>query len=397
MNTLRPPCLCGEITAILRSMGFFTNLLELSLDAAPWLVLGLVIGGLMKVLIPTEFLQRHLKGSGSGSIIKAALLGAPLPLCSCGVIPAALGLRKAGASKPATVSFLVSTPETGVDSISISYALLGPFMAIARPIAAIASAITAGLLVGKAEDKNEAKISKSKQNSCCESTSIEKETGCSTETEATTECCSPSSTDSAAHACCGTNTAYKKPESFAQKSWAGIHYAFTNLLDDIIVWLIIGLAFSAAIKTYLPPSFLAEWGSGLPAMLVMIAIGIPMYVCATASTPIAAGLMMAGISPGTALVFLMAGPATNVSTLGIIGKELGRRSLSAYLIGVCVIALVSGILLDFLIGYWSIDIQAQLSAGAHFIPHSVAWIALIVLIAVSLRRFLKPNLLLTSS
>ncbi|HID83408.1 MAG TPA: permease, partial [Thiotrichales bacterium] len=250
-------------------MAFFSNLLELSLDAAPWLVLGLVIGGLMKVLIPTEFLQRHLKGSGSGSVFKAALLGAPLPLCSCGVIPAALGLRKAGASKPATVSFLVSTPETGVDSISISYALLGPFMAVARPIAAIASAITAGLLVGKAEDKNEAASSSGQQNSCCESTSVEKESCCSTETETTDERCSSSSTDSAAHACCGTDTAYKQPESFVQKSWAGIHYAFTKLLDDIIVWLIIGLAFSAAVKTFLPPSFLAEWGSGLPAMLVM--------------------------------------------------------------------------------------------------------------------------------
>ena len=378
-------------------MTFLSNLLELSLDAAPWLVLGLVIGGLMKVLIPTEFLQRHLKGSGTGNIIKAALLGAPLPLCSCGVIPAALGLRKAGASKPATVSFLVSTPETGVDSISISYALLGPFMAVARPIAAIASAITAGLLVGKAEDKNEVASSSGQQNSCCESTSVEKESCCSTETETTDECCSSSSTDSAAHACCGTDTAYKQPESFVQKSWAGIHYAFTKLLDDIIVWLIIGLAFSAAVKTFLPPSFLAEWGSGLPAMLVMIVIGIPMYVCATASTPIAAGLLMAGISPGTALVFLMAGPATNIATLGIIGKELGRRSLSAYLIGVCVIAVISGLLLDFLTGYWSIDIQAQLTAGTHFIPSSIAWLALIILIAVASRRLINPKLLLTSS
>lgn len=376
-------------------MAFFSNLLQISLEAAPWLVLGLIIGGLIKVLIPTEFLQRHLKGSGLGSITKAALLGAPLPLCSCGVIPAALGLRQAGASKPATVSFLVSTPETGVDSISISYALLGPFMAIARPIAAIASAITAGLLVGKTEDKNEAELVSNEQNSCCESNSVEKENSCST--EITDDCCAPSSTDSAARACCGTETAYKQSESFTKKAWSGIHYAFTKLLDDIIIWLLIGLAFSAAIKTFLPASFLAEWGSGLPAMLLMIVIGIPMYVCATASTPIAAGLMMAGISPGTALVFLMAGPATNISTLGIIGKELGRRSLSAYLIGVCVIALASGLLLDYLISYWAIDIQAQLTASAHLIPHSIAWIALIILTAVASRRLLNPKLLLASS
>ena len=381
-------------------MTFFSNLLELSLEAAPWLVLGLIIGGLIKVLIPTEFLQRHLKDSGPLSIIKAALLGAPLPLCSCGVIPAALGLRKAGASKPATVSFLVSTPETGVDSISISYALLGPFMAIARPVAAIVSAITAGLLVGKAEDREhvQAELISARENGCCDSSSVKKDSCCSTETAATDGCCTASSIDSTALSCCGTDAAQEqKPENLTQKSWSGIRYAFTQLLDDIIIWLIIGLAFSAAVKTFLPPSFLSEWGSGLPAMLVMVVIGIPMYVCATASTPIAAGLMMAGISPGTALVFLMAGPATNISTLGIIGKELGRRSLTAYLTGVGVIALASGLFLDYLIKLWSIDIQAQLTASAHFIPQTIAWIALVILAITVLRRFLNPKLLLANS
>ena len=129
-------------------IAFFQNLLELSLEAAPWLVVGLALGGLMKALIPTKFLQRHLSGSGVGSIAKATVLGAPLPLCSCGVIPAALGLREAGASKPATAAFLVSTPETGVDSITVTYALMGPFMAIVRPISALASAMTSGFTRG---------------------------------------------------------------------------------------------------------------------------------------------------------------------------------------------------------------------------------------------------------
>ena len=368
------------------TMDFFANLLRLSLGAAPWLVLGLLIGGLIKALIPTEFLQRHLKGAGPGSVIKAALLGAPLPLCSCGVIPAALGLRKAGASKPATVSFMVSTPETGVDSISVSWALLGPFMTVVRPVAAIISAITAGLLVGKTEN-HKAPQTDTAVAACC-----------STETANTDECCTPASIDAAARACCGTDTSYApRQESLAWKSWSGIHYAFTQLLDDIIIWLIIGLAFSAAVKTFLPADFLAAWGSGLPAMLVMMIIGIPMYVCATASTPIAAGLMLVGISPGTALVFLMAGPATNVSTLGIIGRELGRRALFAYLTGVGAVALVSGLTTDYLVRRWSIDIQAQLTAGAHLVPDALAWISLVLLLIMATRRLLDPRLLLASS
>ncbi|MGB1808626.1 MAG: permease, partial [Porticoccaceae bacterium] len=125
------------------------NFAALFMESAPWLILGLTVAGIMKVLIPSQLLAEHLGGSGPGATVKAALFGAPLPLCSCGVIPAALGLRRSGASKAATTSFLISTPETGVDSISISYAMLGPFMAVIRPIAAISSAITAGLLVGR--------------------------------------------------------------------------------------------------------------------------------------------------------------------------------------------------------------------------------------------------------
>ena len=300
------------------------------------------------------------------------MLGAPLPLCSCGVIPAALGLRKAGASKPATVSFLVSTPETGIDSISISYALLGPFMAIARPIAAIASAITAGLLVGKASEQ--VPLTEPGTGSCCSN---------ETNSDETASCCSTDKVN--------------KHENFLNKAGDGIHYAFTDLLDNIILWLIVGLVFAALVKTFVPPSLMAAWGSGLPAMLLMIIIGIPMYVCATASTPIAAGLIMAGISPGTALVFLMAGPATNISTLGVIGKELGRRSLIAYLSGVTAIALVSGLLLDYLVSYWTIDIQAQLTSGTHLIPAGVAWVTLTILFIMSARHLLNLRALLMTS
>jgi len=353
-------------------MIFLHNLLALSLEAAPWLVLGLVIGGLIKALIPTQFLHKHLSGHGISTVVKAAILGAPLPLCSCGVIPAALGLRKAGASKPATISFLVSTPETGIDSVSISYALLGPFMAIVRPIAAITSAITAGLLVGRSEENTSfVQENKAVEQSCC--SKDEKK-------------------DSLEQSCCeSSNTSPNdmvmdsQAKGFVFKVWEGITYSFVDLFGKVLFWLSIGLVFAASVKTFVPVSFLAEWGSGLPAMLVMLVVGIPMYVCAVASTPIAAGLLLAGISPGTAMVYLMAGPATNISTLGVIGKELGRRSLIAYLTGVSVVALITGFMVDFLIDKLGVDVQGQIAHNHDMVPPVIAWAALLLLIGVVIK------------
>lgn len=403
---------------------FLNNFLALCLEAAPWLVLGLVIGGLMKALIPTALMQKHLSGNGFSSIIKAALFGAPLPLCSCGVIPAALGLRRAGASKPATVSFLVSTPETGIDSVSISYALLGPFMAVVRPVAAIASAVVAGLLVGRSEE-TEADFAKTsvatssccssesgiiEKSSCCDSEKSKKiEAACCSSAESIEEanvktvssccssepvkqqssCCSSESVKEESSSCCSSSSSSKnkeaKPVSLLQSSWDGIVYSFTDLFDKVLFWLVIGLMFAALVKTFVPVSFLAEWGSGLPAMLMMLVVGIPMYVCATASTPIAAGLLLAGISPGVAMVYLMAGPATNISTLGVIGKELGRRSLIAYLTGVVVVALLTGFIVDYLVERWNVDIQAQISHSHDMVPAIIAWGSLLILIAVVIK------------
>jgi uncharacterized membrane protein YraQ (UPF0718 family) len=401
-------------------MEFLNNLLSLSLEAAPWLVLGLVIGGLIKALIPTSFLQKHLSGNGFTSVVKAAVFGAPLPLCSCGVIPAALGLRRAGASKPATISFLVATPETGVDSVSISYALLGPFMAIVRPIAAITSAITAGLLVGRAQDNDaKAEVVSVVETSCCssEKPAVVETTSCCSKQEAveTTSCCAVEKIEPVTEeSCCSKNIAKEDPSSsccdsspdtaseivmeshpysFVHKAWDGIVYSFTDLFDKVLFWLVIGMFFAAAVKTFVPVTFLAEWGSGLVAMLVMLVVGIPMYVCATASTPIAAGLILAGVSPGTAMVFLMAGPATNVSTLGVIGKELGKRSLIAYLSGVGVVALITGFIVDYLVEKLGIDVQGQITHGHEMVPSILAWAALLLLVAVVIK--LKAGKLLS--
>lgn len=355
--------------------------IELSAEASPWLLLGLIIAGLMKAWVPSKILSKHL-GKGNSAIIKAALIGAPLPLCSCGVIPVATELRRSGASAPATTSFLVATPETGIDSVSVSYALLGPVLAIYRPFAAIMSAIITGLLVSTIKEESiKAPISDKSPASCCSSkknssttAKNEGKTTCCETTQATQEktpkessCCSNELSSSTV-----TSQTLSSKQSVSasvfKKTKSGIYYASTKLIDDIIIWLAIGLIFAAIVRTFLPEEFLLSYGSGLPAMLIMIVISIPMYICATASTPIAAGFIMAGLSPGTALVFMMAGPASNISTLGVIKNEMGSAVLIRYLLGVALSAIGFAMLLDYGLSFFAINIADQMSHSHEMLP-----------------------------
>ncbi|REL34622.1 SO_0444 family Cu/Zn efflux transporter [Thalassotalea euphylliae] len=329
-----------------------SNFIALTLDASPWLLLGLLIAGLMKAWLPSQLLSKHL-GQGNRAIVKAALVGAPLPLCSCGVIPVATELKRSGASSPATSSFLVATPETGVDSITVSYAMLGPFFAVFRPVSAIVSAIATGFLVKTAKPVSEPHSNSTQAKaSCCSSKTQVEEVHA---TETATSCCS-STHDKATE------------KSAGQKTLQGVNYALTQLIDDIIKWLLVGLIFATLVKTFIPTELLTAYGSGIPAMLLMILISIPMYICATASTPIAAGFIMAGISPGTALVFMMAGPATNISTLGVIKNEMGSSVLSRYLLGISVSAIAFGLLLDELVTYLGIDVNQQMQHSHELLP-----------------------------
>ena len=370
---------------------FLYNLYLMALDASFWLVIGLVIGGLFKTLIPTSLLQKHLSQEGFWAVIKAAILGAPLPLCSCGVIPAALGLRSAGASKSATSSFLVSTPETGVDSVFVTYAMMGPFMAVARPIVAISSAIVTGTLVN-VFDTNEAdnKLNihpdhsdSTKTNSCCDSEKIEKPIISSCSVDEKTSCCEPVKVD-----CCDSTAEGKL--SFLQRIISGIKYAFTDLLDDIILWLVIGIIVAAAIHTFVPSEILIEYGKGWKGMILMLVIGIPMYVCATASTPLAAGFLLAGVSPGAVLVFLMAGPATNIATLGVIRQEMGQKTMGLYLLGIMSTALLSGYLVNYLVDAWSVDLVQYMQPQEGHMPWIFQALALGLLVVMSFRKiFIK--------
>ncbi|NVJ60646.1 MAG: SO_0444 family Cu/Zn efflux transporter [Gammaproteobacteria bacterium] len=365
-------------------MNFLEQFWALWLESSPWLLLGLLVAGFLKAFIPQAWMQQQLGGKGRWSVIKAAFIGAPLPLCSCGVVPAALGLRQAGASKGSTVSFLVATPETGPDSVSLSYALLGPFMAIIRPIAAISSAIVAGLLV-----RSEEVIEASPQNQddeAVKSESLTKSSSCCDSAkkviEPTTSCCSSKNTE---------KDSVVEDESIRHKLSEGLSFSFGKLLTDIAGWLLLGISFAAIVQAFVPQSWLAEWGSGVLAMVVMAVIGVPMYICASASTPIAAGLLLAGVSPGAVLVFMLAGPATNIGTLGIIKKELGKQSLFAYLIGVIATALMFGVMTDFIVQNFTVTIPIRTVEMAH---HAVSWwehASALILIAVILNAYWREK------
>lgn len=354
---------------------FLNNLYSLALDASFWLVIGLFIGGIFKTLIPTEFLHKHLSIDGFGSIIKAAILGAPLPLCSCGVIPAAMGLREAGASKSATTSFLVSTPETGVDSVFITYAMMGPFMAVARPVIALFSAITTGTIVNLFDIEDSHKHVSEGLSSCCSSDKEKVETSCC------------SSKDETSYEINSHEANY----SLIDKILSGINYAFTELLGNIIFWLVIGIVFAAIVQTFVPSDILIKYGAGWTGMLVMLVVGIPMYVCATASTPLAAGFLLAGISPGAVIVFLMAGPATNMATLGIIKQQMGKRTMLLYLAGIMSTSLISGFVVNSLVPLWNIDIAKHLNMNHNHISLWLQLTALVLLTILSLRGLFRQQ------
>lgn len=388
-------------------MDLLNNFWQLFLLSAPWLMLGLLIAGLLNVYLPANFLNKHLGKEGFWTTVKAALIGAPMPLCSCGVIPAAIGLRRAGASKSATTAFLVSTPETGVDSVSVSYVLLGPFMAIIRPIAAISSAIVAGVLVGrdalKSDNKDEhASLSQQKTTRCCSTDEVEiatascctsekrplaAEESCSSNEKqqpSKTACCSDVKPETTKSPSCCASDHREKPTQW-QKVEQAITFSCNKLLSDTMVWLMIGLFFAALVQTYVPESFLTQWGSGILAMTVVILISIPMYICATASTPIAAGLLLSGVAPGAVLVFMLAGPATNIATLGVVAKELGKRAVFAYLTSVVGVAIAFGFLTDFLVAEFGFVVSPLLGEEHEILPYWFSMICGLILMALMLR------------
>jgi len=336
-------------------MNLLTIFWNLVVESAPWLLIGYLLAGVIKQVIPSEWVHKQMAKPGFVSIVKGAFIGAPLPLCSCGVIPTALAVRKAGASKGATSSFLVATPETGVDSISFSFAVLGPIFAIARPIAALVSAIVAGVLVNKFDVEEEVLEPVKAESSCCHSKQQQ---------------------------------AVVEP-TLGEKLIGAVQYGYGRMISDTAKWLVIGLLAATIITAVVPQSFFLRWGDGVLAMVVMVVVGLPMYICATASTPVAAGLLFAGISPGAALVFMLTGPATNIATMGVIREQLGTRSLVAYMVGVIVTAIVCGLLLNQLYSAFGWELQLSMMEHGESFP---LWrqLAAVLLCALLARVWLQP-------
>ena len=305
---------------------YFHELVFLVNEMAPYLLLGFLFAGILHVYLPEHKIYKYLGKQNFMSVTNAALIGVPLPLCSCGVIPTGLSFYKNGASKGSSVSFLISTPQTGIDSILITYSLLGLPLAIIRPVIAFITGILGGVVTNVVDKSDHSKRSvniKSSQN--------------------------------------GKKGVLEL-----------LRYAFIEFLSDIAKWLAVGLLLAALISVLVPDDFFAEHiNNNYLDMLLILVAAIPLYVCATGSVPIAAILLMKGLSPGAAIVFLMAGPATNIATITLIGKELGRKTLFTYLGSIVLGALFFGFLVNTLLpANWFTGemIMSNGEHGAHFIP-----------------------------
>lgn len=285
------------------------------LASSPYLLLGLGLAGAVKALVPEQTIARLLGHDGFPGILRAAAIGVPLPVCSCGVVPLAVALRRKGASAPATMSFLITTPESGIDSILLSWGLLGPVMAIARPIASFLSALLAGglsLLAPAAGNGPEPTPSRCESDGGC---------GCHDEAD-------------------------EAPPGLASR----LFHATRELFDDLVFWMWLGIVTAGLLAALLPDDLAAlGLGGGLAPMLLLLLAGIPLYVCASSSTPVAAALLLKGVSPGAALVFLLVGPATNAASLLLLHRTFGRRFILSYLAGIGLGAVVSGLALDALV------------------------------------------------
>ncbi|MBQ9435053.1 MAG: permease [Bacteroidales bacterium] len=281
---------------------FFSMLCEM----APYLMIGFLIAGILHVFVPQGVFEKYLGQENFKSVLWATLLGIPLPLCSCGVIPTAVSLRRDGASRGATVAFMIATPQTGVDSIIATYSMLGLPFAILRPVVALITGLAGGCVTAQFS-KDEIVVH-------------------------------------------NNTSKHVEKRSFGQKIKDLLYYSFIEMFQNIGKWLIIGLALGALITVFVPDNFFASLNlPPIVMMMLVLVIAIPMYVCTMGSIPIAAALILKGLTPGTALVFLVAGPAASIANILIIGKTLGRKNLICYMASIIIGALAGGIVVDYLL------------------------------------------------
>jgi uncharacterized membrane protein YraQ (UPF0718 family) len=297
--------------------------------------------------------ERHLGKRGLWQVCKAALLGVPLPLCSCGVLPVSASLRQHGASKGATLSFLASTPQTGLDSIMVTHALLGPVVVVFRIITAFVSGIMSGVIVELSEKGDDS--------------ATQEKPACS---------------------CCGGN------DKQHGKIYTVFHYGFVVLARDIGTAMLAGIVLAGVMSALIPPDYFADkMGGGFVSMLVMMLVGIPIYACSAGSVPIAFALMAAGVSPGAALVFLVTGPATNAATITTLWKLLGKKPTLIYLFSIAFCALIAGLLLNVVMPEPAIEEikNSMQHGGGSTLLSSISSVVLLVVLLPGVIRKMKRD------
>lgn len=377
----------------------FLETLRILNDTSIYLLLGFFVAGLLKFVLTPEKIQKHLGQRNTKSVFFASLWGIPLPLCSCGVLPTAISLQKEGAAKGSTISFLISTPETGVDSIAVTYALMDPLTTIFRPMAAFSTAIAAGVLTNlvdgqpsKAFQPREPKEAPYRSNgtgyppvqkfamaSCRETSGGEsldgKNPGTASEEGQVCPSCAPPGI------------------TWKAKAVLFFRYAYQELIDDVAFWLIISIVIAGFISALVPSSFIQTYlGSGLGSMLFMLAVGIPLYVCATSSTPIAAALILKGLNPGAALVFLLSGPATNAGAVAMVARFLGGKIAVTYVGTIALMSLFFGFLLNQAYALFHLDPIVTMGMATELMPAPLkiaGSVALSILLLQSLNRSWK--------
>ncbi|MEQ8769037.1 MAG: SO_0444 family Cu/Zn efflux transporter [Phycisphaerales bacterium] len=359
---------------------FADELWMILLDSGVWLIVGFALAGVVHALVPMGWIRKQLGGRGVIPIAKAAALGLPMPLCSCSVIPVAASLRQAGAGKGASAAFTISTPQTGEESIPLTWALFGPVFAIARPIIAIVTAFVAGVAIDRiAPDTPRSEQDRGERGDDAEAGSCCSEPRASARADAAGSCCAHEGDDDT--------------PALGARVLKALKYGFVTLPADLAPWLITGLVLAAVVASAVPEGWIGEHlGSGIVPMLLALVVGVPLYICATSSTPLAFALVTAGMSPGAALVLLLAGPATNTATMAWVIKDLGKRALAVYLVVIALFALASGLAFDaFLSG--AIDLASGDDRHEHIVGvlAPIGAVALSVLMVVALALRVLPS------
>ncbi len=343
-------------------MIFLESLWQYIILAGPYLMLGLLVAGIIKAFLPSNFIKDKLGGKSRSTIFKAALLGVPLPLCSCSVLPTAVTLKKSGATNGATSAFLISTPETGVDSITMTYGMLDLPMTILRPVAAFIAASAAGLMQHYFNKDKELVIpNKEAEPSCC----------CTAKQDILTV--TPKLT-------------------IIDRIKMSFKYGFFELLEDISMWLSFGIIAGSLIYFFIPLDTL-EGLNGFAGRLLIILVGIPFYICASASTPIAASLMLKGMSPGTALLFLMVGPATNISGIFVMKQYIGKKGVIINIATLSIVGLILSFCVDFLYSTLNLPLSFNISKHLHQPPSVFVQILGGIFLALLLRALIVKELL----